>query len=166
MREALDRLNLSRDAKPIAIGIGIASGPALVGNMGFEQRFDYSCVGETVNVASRLENACRTVAYDILATSQTRDAAPELAWLDAGALALKGMSEREPIHILLGSQTLAESPAFRQLALCHQTMLATLRAGDAAGTEITACRALAGFDPRLDAFYAVIAARRADFAPA
>ncbi|HTM76985.1 MAG TPA: adenylate/guanylate cyclase domain-containing protein, partial [Devosia sp.] len=36
MREALDRLNLSRDAKPIAIGIGIASGPALVGNMGFE----------------------------------------------------------------------------------------------------------------------------------
>ncbi|HTM77966.1 MAG TPA: adenylate/guanylate cyclase domain-containing protein, partial [Devosia sp.] len=154
MRAALDQLNLARGGEPIAIGIGIASGPALVGNMGFEQRFDYSCVGETVNVASRLESACKSVGYDILVTSPTRDAVAELALLDAGSLALKGMSEREPIHILLGSATLADSPAFRQLAAGHQTMLAALRAGRAADPEIAACRELAGFDPRLAAFYA------------
>ncbi|MET3896395.1 adenylate cyclase [Devosia sp. UYZn731] len=168
MREALGQLNqtnLSQGAEPIAIGIGIASGPALVGNMGFEARFDYSCVGETVNVASRLESACKTVLYDILVTRETRDAVAELALLDAGSIALKGMSEREPIHLLLGSEGLATSAAFANLAACHDRLLLALRAGEPALAEIAECRALAAFDARLPAFYDAIVTRRADFAP-
>jgi adenylate cyclase len=168
MREALGQLNqtnLSQGAEPIAIGIGIASGPALVGNMGFEARFDYSCVGETVNVASRLEGACKSVHYDILVTRETRDAVAELALLDAGSIALKGMSEREPIHLLLGPESLATSAAFASLAAGHDRLLRALRAGEAALAEIAECRALAAFDARLPAFYDAIVTRRADFAP-
>ena len=167
MREALRKLNeqgLSQGAEPIAIGIGIASGPALVGNMGFEARFDYSCVGETVNVASRLENACKSVLYDILVTSETRDAVAELALLDAGSIALKGMSEREPIHILVGPQATATSAAFVALRLNHGRLLAALRAGEVATAEIAECLRLGGeLDPRLITFYGAIADRRADF---
>jgi adenylate cyclase len=168
MREALGQLNqtnLSQGAEPVAIGIGIASGPALVGNMGFEARFDYSCVGETVNVASRLEGACKSVHYDILVTSETRHAVAELALLDAGSIELKGMSEREPIHILLGPEGLATSALFANLAACHDRLLLALRAGEPALAEIAECRALAAFDARLPAFYDAIVTRRADFAP-
>jgi len=166
MREALGKLNqtsLSNGAEPIAIGIGIASGPALVGNMGFEARFDYSCVGETVNVASRLEGACKIVLYDILATKETRDAVGELAWLDAGSIALKGMTEREPIHILLGSESLANSLQFQNLAGGHERLLLALRSGKAALAEIAECRQLAAFDARLPSFYDAIITRRGDF---
>ena len=167
MRDALGKLNmtgLSQGAEPIAIGIGVATGPALVGNMGFEARFDYSCVGETVNVASRLEGACKSVLYDILVTSETRDAVPELALLDAGSIALKGMSEREPIHILVGSQSVAASPAFVALRLNHGRLLMALRAGEAASVELAECIRLGGaLDPRLTAFYGAIENRRADF---
>src|SRR5690606_15941321 len=80
MRAAVERL-AEEGGEHIAIGIGIATGPALVGNMGFEQRFDYSCIGDTVNIASRIESACKSVGYDILVTKPTADAAPELAYL-------------------------------------------------------------------------------------
>ena len=69
----------------VVIGVGISTGEALVGNMGLETRFDYSALGDTVNVASRVESACKEMGYDLLVTSATRDAAGDLAFLDAGA---------------------------------------------------------------------------------
>src|SRR5690606_14724271 len=89
MRAALDQLN-AEGGEQINIGIGIASGPALVGNMGFAERFDYSCVGDTVNVAARLESMCRAVGHEIIVSAPTAAAAPELAFLDAGRVELKG----------------------------------------------------------------------------
>ncbi len=120
MRKALRDLNAGQGTiEPIAIGIGISTGPALVGNMGFEARFDYSCIGDTVNVASRIEGACKTVCYDILVTAETRAAAPELAFLAAGSVVLKGISQPEPIHLLVGDATMAQSEAFVTLAAAH-----------------------------------------------
>ncbi len=78
----------------LALGIGISTGEALVGNMGLETRFDYSCLGDTVNVASRVEGACKTVGYDIVVVEQTRRAAPDFAYLEAGSLKLKGKTAR------------------------------------------------------------------------
>ncbi|KFC71038.1 Adenylate/guanylate cyclase with Chase sensor [Devosia sp. LC5] len=165
MRAALQRLNAGA-SEPIAIGIGIATGPALVGNMGLESRFNYSCVGDTVNVASRLESACRIVGYDILISAQTRAAAPELACLPTGALALRGMSEREPVHLLLGDETLAADPAFVALEAAHANLLESLAKQLPGHAEIAHCSTLAeSLDPRLADFYAACLTRPDDFLP-
>ncbi|UXN73117.1 adenylate/guanylate cyclase domain-containing protein [Devosia sp. A8/3-2] len=165
MRAALQRLNAGSN-RPIAIGIGIATGPALVGNMGLETRFNYSCVGDTVNVASRVGSACRIVGYDILISAETRAAAPELACLPAGALALRGMSAREPVYLLLGDEALAADPAFIALEAAHANLLEALSKQSPARTEIDHCITLgAALDPRLSDFYAACLTRPDDFLP-
>ncbi|QDZ09977.1 CHASE2 domain-containing protein [Devosia ginsengisoli] len=163
MRAALRALN-AQQAEPVAIGIGISTGPALVGNMGFEARFDYSCIGDTVNVASRLEGACRRVGYDILVTAETRAAAPELAFLAAGSVVLKGISQPEPIHLLVGDAALAESDAFQALATAHDALLAAWVDGADAGALVERCRDLAAaIDTRLVEFYDAGLTRSEDF---
>ncbi|MEX1179737.1 MAG: adenylate/guanylate cyclase domain-containing protein [Cucumibacter sp.] len=149
----------------LRIGIGIATGRALVGNMGLETRFDYSCVGDVVNVASRVESTCKALGFDIAVTDETRKAASELAFLGAGSLGLKGKSEREPVHILVGDAAMARSTGFKALAEAHALLVASLAKGemDAAGLED--CRALAGpVEPRLADFYPLIPGRAGDFA--
>ncbi|HHY48420.1 MAG TPA: adenylate/guanylate cyclase domain-containing protein, partial [Alphaproteobacteria bacterium] len=166
MRETLRRLNASDafgvrqaglDREAIAIGIGIATGPALVGNMGLETRFDYSCIGDTVNVASRVEGACKAVAYDIVVTAETRAAAADFAFLAAGDLALKGKTHPVPIHLLVGDAEAARRPAFIALARAHEAAVAALRAGADARAAIAECLSLADeVEPGLKSFYAVL----------
>lgn len=55
------------------IRIGLHTGPAIVGNMGSEERFDYSCLGDTVNLAARLEGVNKTYGTRILFSKATRD---------------------------------------------------------------------------------------------
>ncbi|QYO78167.1 CHASE2 domain-containing protein [Devosia salina] len=163
MRDALDRLNAS-EREPISIGIGIATGPALVGNMGFEQRFDYSCIGDTVNVASRIEGMCRHVGHDILVTGQTASAVPHLALLPAGAVELKGMSEREQVHILVGDAITAQGAAFAALTQAHGRLLADLATGADHAQSLDVCRRAAiAVDSRLGRFYAACVERAGDF---
>ena len=166
MRKALRDLNAGQGTiEPIAIGIGISTGPALVGNMGFEARFDYSCIGDTVNVASRIEGACKTVCYDILVTAETRAAAPELAFLAAGSVVLKGISQPEPIHLLVGDAMMAQSEAFVTLAAAHEMLLAGWEGAAGAGPALDRCRELAmAIDPRLVDFYDACLTRTGDFA--
>lgn len=133
--------------------------------MGFETRFDYSCVGDTVNVASRLEGACKSVGYDILVTAGTRAGAAELAFLPAGAVALRGMSQREQVYLLLGDETLAANPSFAILASAHAELVHALGLRGTAEREVARCTALGStIDPRLAAFYAACLSRRDDFA--
>jgi adenylate cyclase len=158
MRATLDALNRDGNLSGIAVGIGLSTGDALVGNMGLESRFDYSAIGDSVNVASRVEGESKIIGFDIVASDATRQALPDLAWLEAGTVQLKGKSKRLPIHILLGDATLAASPAFIALHEAHLRWLG--------GTgDLAACVALAvALDPRLARFYALIPGRAEDFA--
>jgi adenylate cyclase len=63
---------------PICIRIGVNSGPAVVGNMGSQQRFDYTAMGDTINLASRLEGACKQYGIDILAGENTYEKAKDV----------------------------------------------------------------------------------------
>ena len=174
MRATLRRLN-AEDAfglrgaaagvEEIGIGVGIATGEALVGNMGLETRFDYSALGDTVNTAARLEGACKDVAYDIVLAAATAAAAPDFACLEAGSILLKGKSGRAPIHILVGDAELAKSAAFRALEAEHRQLVAALRDGRDAGALVARCGLkAAAIDPLLVQFYGRVPERRADFA--
>ena len=63
--------------EPIAIGIGVNTGPAVVGNMGSDSRFDYSAIGDAVNTAARLESATKEAGVDILIGERTASKIPE-----------------------------------------------------------------------------------------
>ena len=62
--------------EPIAIGIGINTGEAVVGNMGSDNRFDYSAIGDAVNIAARLESATKEAGVDILIGETTAKKMP------------------------------------------------------------------------------------------
>ena len=74
MQTELVRLNeeLTAEGLPnINIGIGINTGQALVGNMGSDQRFDYSVIGDAVNLASRLESSSKTLGKTLVISENT-----------------------------------------------------------------------------------------------
>ncbi|OEO32029.1 hypothetical protein VW23_013450 [Devosia insulae DS-56] len=148
----------------LGIGIGISTGEALVGNMGLETRFDYSALGDTVNVASRVESACKEVGYDILVADPVRLIVTDFAFLEAGALALKGKAERVVIYLLVGDADLAKSGAFHLLRVTHAEALEALRTGRDTRGAIAECIALsAKLEPGLKKFYELLPGRRMDF---
>jgi adenylate cyclase len=166
MRDAVARLNAAdafgfrdRGLAPVAIGIGINAGPACVGNMGSQDRFDYSCIGDAVNLAARVESACKQAGFDILVSSAVAEALPDMAFLEAGALPLKGKSARQRIFALVGDAETRADPAFTRLAQRHDDLLAAMRGGCKSEVECLVgeclelshglCGALAGFYRRL-----------------
>nr|WP_170367776.1 adenylate/guanylate cyclase domain-containing protein [Ruegeria arenilitoris] len=171
MRRALAEFNASdtmRGHPPIALATGCATGMACVGNIGSRRRFNYTVIGDVVNVAARIEQSCRQVEYDILISSSVSQAAgADLAMLEAGLVHLKGKTELEPLFALVGDSVLAHSADFRKLQEMHQDLIIAIRARRA-HDEIQrlseACSAQAGLvEPGLRAFYAALPGRSADF---
>jgi len=165
MRAALNALNAAKTfGDPgIAVGVGLSTGVALVGNMGLASRFDYSTIGDTVNVASRVEGESKVIGFDLVAAEPTRFSAPDFAWLEAGSVQLKGKAQRLRIHILVGDSALARSDAFRALETAHRELLEELRRGSG-GEALARCRHLGpAVEPRLARFYELVPDRLADF---
>jgi adenylate cyclase len=136
----------AQDQAPgIRIGIGINSGEGYVGNMGSEQRFNYSVLGDPVNVASRLEGQSKTYGVDIIVGDTTMAGAPELAGLRLDLVRLKGKTQPVWLFGLLGDAEAARSEAFLALARAHDAMLEAYRRQDWDGAErqLTECRAFA-----------------------
>ena len=165
MRAALKRFNAAGGAPlPVAVALGLATGTVCVGNIGSRDRFNYTAVGETVNQAARIEAGCRTVDYDILLSQEAARAAPEMAFLDAGRLTLKGVSGRIGASILVGGATMAATAAFAALAGAHDRLTCALATDTPHEAALAECVGLGvALEPGLASFYARIAMRRDDF---
>ena len=104
MTVALADLNTHLNAEglpKINIGIGINTGEALVGNMGSEQRFDYSVIGDAVNLASRLESSSKTLGKTLVIGDETRKTIETLhpfEYIDS--ITVKGKSEKIKVYTI------------------------------------------------------------------
>lgn len=102
MVEMVTLFNAERAAEgkvPIAMGIGIASGEVIAGYTGTQDRATYTCVGDTVNLAARLEAQTKACAQAILVDVATQQAlAGRVATVGLGAVALRGKAEAVQVH--------------------------------------------------------------------
>jgi class 3 adenylate cyclase len=94
MIEMVELFNAERASEgkpPIAIGIGIASGEVIAGYTGTQQRATYTCVGDTVNLAARLEAQTKAAGHAVLVDAATQEAlAGRVATLPLGPMAIRG----------------------------------------------------------------------------
>jgi adenylate cyclase len=112
-----------RELLAVKIGVGINTGSCYVGNMGSDQRFNYSVLGDPVNVASRLEGQSKVYGVAIVIGDTTMAAAADLAGLRLDLVRLKGKTQPVWLYGLLGDADLARSDGFVALARAHEAML-------------------------------------------
>ena len=87
----------------IVLRVGIATGNAVVGPCGSEQKYDYTCIGDSVNVAARLESANKFYGTRILVNGDTRErVADEFEFRALGGVRVKGKNVAVPVFELLG----------------------------------------------------------------
>ncbi|HJU12278.1 MAG TPA: adenylate/guanylate cyclase domain-containing protein [Candidatus Binataceae bacterium] len=84
----------AKGRRAIKMGIGINSGAAIVGNIGSETHMEYTAVGDTVNLASRLESSTKELGLDIIVSEQTYSAVrPLFQWKSAGEITIRGRTD-------------------------------------------------------------------------
>jgi adenylate cyclase len=135
MSARLDRLNDEMPDRsdvpwpgPVEIGIGLNAGPCCVGNMGSERRLSYSLIGDTVNLASRIEGLTKAYGLRILIGGELADELGGFATLEVDRVRVVGRDRPATVHALVGDEALAGSPAFAAFADAHVRMLVDYRA--------------------------------------
>jgi adenylate cyclase len=140
MLERVDELNQVREQEakeegrpfiPLNIGVGLNTGICVVGNMGSDQRFDYSVFGDSVNLASRLEGQSKEYGFPIIVGSKTALAVKEkFAILELDFIMVKGKKEPEVIYAIAGREDTAQSGRFQRLRNLTIEMLSCYRNRD------------------------------------
>lgn len=171
LRDQIKLLNATNPGIPgkvwpgeVRIGVGLDSGPCCVGNIGSAQRLNYSLIGDTVNLASRIEGLTKIYGVAIALGEGTAKRLGGFAHFEIDRVRVVGRDAPEPIHTLLGPPALSADPSFKALESLQARFLATYRAQqwDEAASTLEQMAALAKtfeltrlvdlYKARLDAF--------------
>ena len=144
MLEEMDPLNdrLEQEAKeegrkhiPLKVGLGLNTGECVVGNMGSDQRFDYSVLGDAVNLASRLEGQSKNYGVRVVIGETTHALVEGMATIELDLIKVKGKTEAVQIFALLGEEDLAETAPFKAFKAKIHEMLTKYRSQDWDGAQ-------------------------------
>jgi adenylate cyclase len=137
MTRRIDQLNGLRKVEaesgghpvlPLDLGIGINTGACVVGNMGSDLRFDYTVLGDVVNIASRLEGQSKLYGVRIILGAATAAAVRDgYAVLEMDQIQVRGKTAPETIWTLVGDATCRHSRRFGDLCARHEAMIAAYR---------------------------------------
>lgn len=145
-----------------AVGIGVATGNCVVGNLGGGERFDYTAIGDDVGLAARLESLSRFYGVGMVVGEATVDAMTEPRILELDLVRVRG--RRRPLRLFTTVEAIdADAATLDQLAPIHAAMIACFRNRDWDGAEAALhdCRA---FGVRgLTTFYSLYRTRIATF---
>jgi adenylate cyclase len=140
MLDRIDEVNGAREQEakqgghvyiPLKVGIGLNTGVGVVGNMGSDLKKNYSVLGDSVNLASRLEGQSKEYGFPIIVGSRTALAAREkFAILELDFIKVKGKTEPEVIYAIAGREDVALSERFQRLRNLTIEMLACYRNQD------------------------------------
>src|SRR4029077_8891184 len=135
---------------PLRIGIGLNTGPCVVGNIGSDFRFNYSVLGDTVNLASRLEGRTKDYRIPVVIGSRTAEGARQkFAVMEIDLIMVKGKKQPEAVFTVIGRSEVEADPRCQELRGANAQMLGRFRKqqwGDAVDL-IARCRKFAnGFD--------------------
>jgi len=105
----------------LTVRIGVNSGPAVVGNMGSHRRFDYTAMGDTMNLASRLEGACKQYRVPILVGEKTfAHIKDDIITREVDLIRVIGKAQPVRVYEILGEKNELSSSQWDAIAIFHQ----------------------------------------------
>jgi adenylate cyclase len=145
LREATELDDVFRE---LFVRVGVATGPAVVGPCGSEQKYDYTCIGDTVNVAARLESANKFYGTSVLVSDRTRrQAGEDFVFRPLGGVHVKGRHRAVPIHELIGRRGAVDAVDISYAERFGEGVAAfQSRSFEAAEAVFTRCLAERSFD--------------------
>jgi adenylate cyclase len=151
--DAFNREVTAEGIPPFGMGLGINTDTVVVGNMGSSQRFDYTCLGDGVNLASRLEGQSKPYHVAMVIGPKTNEyVKTDFFTLPLDCLAVKGKKEGVDIFTVLNTEG-ADKPKWNQAKINHVTMMNAYKAQRFTVAKNMSKDLIGSFNGQMDHYY-------------